>query len=437
MHDAWASHLVSHPAPDGIEVYARALALGWSESALSVCFPHGTSALFALSVDRDRLEIVRRDPVRPWLPGERIVHAREELERGFAGETRVRQVSNWCPCCAFARTCDACIATGRAKGRAIVTLCMCAGRGPREGHAPGCPDADQPWGPPYLLPIYKTEERWRRVDDPAHWRGWRWEKDTYTRVTGWRRVETDSEEHEKGAIRNMEEMQETRDTQEIPETLIAVLDTETTGLFDRPRGFVPRIVEIAVALVSVPSGKVVGFKSTRVNPEAPIPFQASAVHGIRDRDVQGAPVWAQVYPRVSDFIEASGAVCVVAHNATYDRDMVHSDCTRAACDWPAWSWCDSMKLARRHLPGRGSYALQKLRESLGLPEPQHGAAHSAAADVGTVAQLVVKCLRGRSWEECAEGLIERANPLLTKKIGKGASDKATQQGLDQLKAGGI
>lgn len=436
---AWAEHVATHVPPNTIELHARALALGWSPGALASVWPH-KAGLLAITVEADVIEFVHRDPDAPWLPGAREVYRREEIEAEFQEPKPEGTVQGptWCACCAYAQSCDACSAARRAAGRGVVTLCLCAGRGPgldEDGHAPGCPDSDQPWGPPYLYPVYQTEERWRRVDDPNHWRGFRWEKDLYTRRTAWRRVEEDDSGHteetehtreiERGPV--SEEMQSQEQSQETAqetaqehaqersqgqpeETVIAVLDTETTGLFDRPRGFVPRIVEIAVSIVSVPSGRVIAFRSTRVNPEAPIPFGASNVHKIFDRDVRHERTWAEVYPRVAAFVEEHKVACVVAHNAAYDRDMVAVDCARIGVDAPRWAWLDSMKLARKHLPGRHSYALQKLREGLNLPAPQHGEAHSAAADVGTVGQLVVRCLRGRSWEEATEGLIDRPTP---------------------------
>ena len=443
---AWAEHVATHVPPNTIELHARALALGWSPGALVSVWPHKTG-LWAIAVEADAIEFVHRDPDAPWLPGAREVYRREEIEAGFRGlkpEDGPRG-SAWCACCAYTQSCDACIAARRAAGRGVVTLCMCAGRGPgldADGHAPGCPDAEQPWGPPYLYPVYQTEERWRRVDDPNHWRGFRWEKDLYTRRTAWRRVEEDGSENtqetghtqetERGPV--SEEMQSQKQSQEqSQETTIAVLDTETTGLFDRPRGFVPRIVEIAVSIVSVPSGRVVAFRSTRVNPEAPIPFGASNVHKIFDRDVRHERTWAEVYPRVAAFVGEHEVACVVAHNAAYDRDMVAVDCARIGVDAPRWSWLDSMKLARRHLPGRHSYALQKLREGLNLPAPQHGEAHSAAADVGTVGQLVVRCLRGRSWEEATEGLIDRPTPPTVRPPG---TRRGAQASLEVDQAGG-
>lgn len=77
---------------------------------------------------------------------------------------------------------------------------------------------------------------------------------------------------------------------------LCVFDLETTGL----RIGVDRIVEIAVLKV-FPDGHVEEFYS-RVNPEMPIPAEASAVHGIYDADVALEPTFKALAPKINEFI---------------------------------------------------------------------------------------------------------------------------------------
>jgi hypothetical protein len=86
----------------------------------------------------------------------------------------------------------------------------------------------------------------------------------------------------------------------------AVLDTETTGL-----GADARIVEIAVTTAS---GRV--LLDTLVDPEGPIPAEASAVHGITDAMVAGtAPRFADVLPALT---AALAGRRVVIYNSEFD-----------------------------------------------------------------------------------------------------------------------
>lgn len=77
---------------------------------------------------------------------------------------------------------------------------------------------------------------------------------------------------------------------------LAFFDLETTGVSVQT----DRVVEIAVVKL-LPRGGTKEF-SHRVNPEMPIPAEATAVHGIGDADVVLEPTFAQLAPRLMDFL---------------------------------------------------------------------------------------------------------------------------------------
>lgn len=77
---------------------------------------------------------------------------------------------------------------------------------------------------------------------------------------------------------------------------IVFFDLETTGTdpaWDR-------IVEIAVLRIE-PDGRS-EVRTRRINPERPIPPEATAVHGIRDEDVREAPTFRQIARSLLAFI---------------------------------------------------------------------------------------------------------------------------------------
>ena len=104
-----------------------------------------------------------------------------------------------------------------------------------------------------------------------------------------------------------------------------VLDTETTGveMEDRP---------VEIALVRVATGERF---SSLINPQRAIPPTASAIHGLTDEDVEGAPTLAMIEPEIAAFI---GDACLVAHNAAFDRSMLPF--------LAGYRWLCSMRLAR-------------------------------------------------------------------------------------------
>lgn len=130
-----------------------------------------------------------------------------------------------------------------------------------------------------------------------------------------------------------------------------VFDLETTGLSNRK----DRIVEIGA--VRYDSGKITKTMEYLINPEIPIPKQASAIHGIYDKDVKDKPKIDEVLPEFLKMIEGS---VLVAHNANFDVGFIKKALGRAEITIPSVKVLDTIRVAKKAWPGRKSYALQKL-----------------------------------------------------------------------------
>lgn len=78
---------------------------------------------------------------------------------------------------------------------------------------------------------------------------------------------------------------------------IVFFDLETTGI-DLSRD---RIVEISLVKI-LPNGDQ-ELKTRRINPEMPIPPEATAIHGITDEDVKDAPRFKEVAKSLAQYIE--------------------------------------------------------------------------------------------------------------------------------------
>lgn len=78
---------------------------------------------------------------------------------------------------------------------------------------------------------------------------------------------------------------------------IVFLDLETTGI----NIVTDRIVEIALIKVNVDGSEE--EKQYRINPEMPIPIEASVIHGIYDEDVKDAPTFKEVAKTLAAFLE--------------------------------------------------------------------------------------------------------------------------------------
>lgn len=78
---------------------------------------------------------------------------------------------------------------------------------------------------------------------------------------------------------------------------IVFLDLETTGI----NVSADRIVEISLLKIS-PNG-MEQWMTTLVNPEMPIPPKVTAIHGITDDDVKGAPTFREIAKNLTVFLE--------------------------------------------------------------------------------------------------------------------------------------
>lgn len=109
------------------------------------------------------------------------------------------------------------------------------------------------------------------------------------------------------------------------ERQIAFIDVETTGISPRS----DRIVELSILRIQ-PDGSE-EYKSHRVNPEVPIPAEATAVHGISDADVAGEPVFRRYAKGVCDFLEG----CDIAgfNVIKFDLPFLEAEFARAGVDF--------------------------------------------------------------------------------------------------------
>jgi len=165
--------------------------------------------------------------------------------------------------------------------------------------------------------------------------------------------------------------------------IFLALDFETTGL-DSAIG---RVVEIGAIRFAVAAGACVEEASLAclVDPGIPIPRQASAIHGLSDEDVAGAPAFREVAPSLLAL--AAGSV-IVAHNVRFDLSFLDAELSRLGISRPAAPTEDTVALSRRAFPGRASYRLEAIAHALGI---DIGSSHRALDDARTCMLLYLAC----------------------------------------------
>lgn len=167
----------------------------------------------------------------------------------------------------------------------------------------------------------------------------------------------------------------------------AVVDVEGNG--QQP----PDLVELAV--VPIRAGVIGEPASWLVRPSDPIRPFATRIHGLKNEDVAGAPLFADIADRVLSALDMS---FLVAHNAHVDVDVL----TRKLPGWQPPEVFDTLRIARRLLPGQASYRLGALTSAFHLADglPDGLSPHRAEYDALVAARLFVKlAIRAATLEE--------------------------------------
>lgn len=181
-----------------------------------------------------------------------------------------------------------------------------------------------------------------------------------------------------------------------------VIDTETTGLDAR----VARLVEVAAVRVA---GETVAPEPLSeqdafvrlVSPGVPIPAGATAVHGLSDPDLAGAPPPAEVLTALASFI---GGSVVVGHSIRYDLEVLRREAARAGADWTEPAALEVRLLARAVAPNLADEGLDALCGWAGIRiHPRHRALGDALATARLWSALV-PMLRARGIRTLAEAM---------------------------------
>lgn len=157
----------------------------------------------------------------------------------------------------------------------------------------------------------------------------------------------------------------------------AVVDVEGNG--QQP----PDLVELAV--VPIEAGTIGKPRNWLVKPERSIKYFATRIHGLTNDDVASAPAFVTIADEVRAALDTSA---LVAHNAHVDVRVLQ----RHLDDWECPEVFDTLKLAKRLLPGQISYKLGALTKAFKLADglPDDLSPHRATYDVLVTARLFVR-----------------------------------------------
>lgn len=140
----------------------------------------------------------------------------------------------------------------------------------------------------------------------------------------------------------------------------------------------------AVGLVRIECGTVAArFESLLRPPSSRVWF--THIHGLRWCDLKDQPTFAEVWPAAVKLLE--GARFLLAHNAQFDRRVLHACCRAAGLEPPSQPFLCTLKgvrLARLELPSR---SLGCVCAHFGIPLRHHNALSDAEGCARIYARL--------------------------------------------------
>lgn len=159
--------------------------------------------------------------------------------------------------------------------------------------------------------------------------------------------------------------------------MFAIVDIETCGpKFAYQRG---RIIDICIL---VHDGiQVVDKFSTLINPDCHIGSFYTKLSGITNEMVKDAPLFHEVAKDILQFTEGK---LFVAHNSAFDYNFIKDEFASLGFRFKRDTLC-TVKLSRKLMPGKKSYSLGNLCESLGIVIHDR---HRAEGDAVATAKLL-------------------------------------------------
>lgn len=169
-----------------------------------------------------------------------------------------------------------------------------------------------------------------------------------------------------------------------------VFDTETTGLFSpwaAPIAKQPHVTELFALKLDDNTLEEVGSWGSLFKPPVKISEEVIGITGITNEMVSGAPTFRDRIDDLWNFFQ--GESLIIAHNASYDRDVLYVEFRRADRTWHFPAPAQLLCTVEATEPMKGfRLSLTALHEELfseKFPE-----AHRAENDVRALARCVVE-----------------------------------------------
>jgi CBS domain-containing protein len=173
------------------------------------------------------------------------------------------------------------------------------------------------------------------------------------------------------------------------------LDSETTGLDARSA----RLIQIAALPLAAGRMRPEDRFERLLNPGIPIPKPSTAVHGITDAMVAGAPAFGEIAGNLEAYV---GRAILIGYAVAYDVTVLEREYGLAGRAVPRFRALDVRTLARLAAPSLADYSLEALCEWLEIKISGRHTALGDAKAAGEMFLALIPLLRAKSIRTLAE-----------------------------------
>lgn len=164
--------------------------------------------------------------------------------------------------------------------------------------------------------------------------------------------------------------------------IYSVVDLETTGTSVKNGD---RIIQIGCVLVQ--AGQVINSFETKINPLTRIPHNIEQLTGIKNSDVQNAPLFDDVAASIESLLSNT---IFVAHNVDFDFPFLNHELVAAGYEPLKIKAIDTVTLSQILMPTAKSYRLRDLTNYLHI---EHDHPHSAVSDAEATGHLLTELIK--------------------------------------------
>lgn len=141
-----------------------------------------------------------------------------------------------------------------------------------------------------------------------------------------------------------------------------------------------RASAIALGLSVIKADRVIETKSWLFRPPGETIYirpDFTDIHGIAAEDLEDKPSFDDIWPEARDYLQ--GAAWLLAHNAGFDRNVLHAMTAWYGIEPPRFKWQCTVNIARATWPNLDNHKLSTVCEHLSIPLRHHDPASDAEA----------------------------------------------------------